>query len=122
MPASATYCFSRFPGQPDSHFYLHHDGYPTGAAWRFSDVLRSCSQLADFPSCFVNTQPDSIRLAGPDAAADAEYRYRVEFQRMPTAEIQIMAWRRLPGSDSWIPRCESMPLNAFIKRFLRVPY
>jgi hypothetical protein len=121
LTTPATYSFSGFPGQPDRYLYLHHDGYPTGAAWRFAAALRICGQLAEFPTCFVNTQPGSIPLAGPDAPTDAAYRYRVEFQQQPNAELQVQVWRRLPGSDSWMPRSGVMPLKTFIKRFLPAP-
>jgi hypothetical protein len=121
LTTPATYSFSGFPDQPERHLYLDHDGYPTGAALRFATALQTCAQLAEFPTCFVKSVPQSIAESGPDAAADAEYHYRVEFKRLPTAVLEVQAWHRRPGSDGWMPRCELMPLNAFLKRFLPEP-
>jgi hypothetical protein len=106
---------------PELHLYLHHDGYPTGAAWRLKAALQVCTRPDDLPVCFQNSQTGCIPLATPDAAADAEYRYWVEFLNCPSAQLQVQAWRRLPGSQSWIPRCGAVPLATFIRRFLPEP-
>lgn len=121
MATRAVYSFTGFPGAPACHLYLHHDGYPTGAAWRFKAALQDCAQLLDFPACFQRSQPGSISLASPDEAADAEYRYRVEWRCQPTAQLQVQAWRRLPGSRTWLPRCGPIAIDTFIARFLPEP-
>jgi hypothetical protein len=56
--------------------------------------------------------------AGPEQAADAEYRYVVELLPGIDPDLQVHCWRRLPGVDSWNPRCGPMALAAFIQRFL----
>jgi hypothetical protein len=68
--------------------------------------------------CFRSTQPAAIELAGSEQAADAEYRYVVEFLPGQDARLQLQGWRRLPGADSWTPRCGPMELAEFIKRSL----
>lgn len=110
-----------FPTHDDCHFYVVTDGYPTGAAWRFSSALRIGCLLAELPACFVNTQLGSITQAASDEAANADYRYKVVFQNLSRPQVYVTAWRRLPWGDQWIPRCESMSLNAFVKRFLSEP-
>ena len=121
MATSAIFAFLGFPTHDDCHFYVVTDGYPTGAAWRFSSALRIGCLLAELPACFVNTQLGSITQAASDEAANADYRYKVVFQSLSRPLVYVTAWRRLPWGDQWIPRCESMPLNAFVKRFLPEP-
>jgi hypothetical protein len=118
LPTRAVYSFSGFPNTPPRHLYIHHDGYPTGAAWRFAEALRETPEPDAFLDAFLSTQPKAEPIQSPDQAADADYRYRV--QLVPDAEpnLQVQCWRRIPGGGSWIPRCGPMPLAAFIQRFL----
>ncbi len=118
MAARAVYTFTGFPGDPQSHLYLHHDGYPTGAAWRFAAAQRVAGDASSFLSAFLSTQRQAEPLSSPEQATDAEYRYRVELLPGPDPQLAVQCWRRLPGCDIWIPRCGPMPLAAFIQRFL----
>ena len=43
LATRAVFSFTGFAGVPVRHLYLHHDGYPTGAAWRFSAALRAAA-------------------------------------------------------------------------------
>ena len=118
MATRAVYSFIGFPGVPERHLYLHHDGYPTGAAWRFAAALRETADASSFLVAFMCTQQQAEPLASPEQAADAEYRYRVQLLPGTDPHLEVQCWRRIPGGDSWIPRCGPMPLPAFIKRFL----
>ncbi len=126
MATRAVYSFTGFPGAPVRHLYLHHDGYPTGAAWRFAMALRQQQQMTAFLSAFLSTQPGAEPLAAPEQAADADYRYQVQLlagdvggdAACDPAGVEVQCWRRLPGSTSWQPRCRPMPLSQFIRRFL----
>ena len=118
LATRAIYSFIGFPGQPEHHLYLHHDGYPTGAAWRFAETLRESPDPAAFPTAFLSTQPKAEPLASPEQAPDAEYRYQVRLLPGPDPQLQVQAWRRLPGSSAWHPRCGPMALATFIRRFL----
>ena len=100
------------------HLYLHHDGYPTGAAWRFATALREQPAAAEFLAAFLSSQPGAEVLASPEQAADADYRYVVEFSWCVDPELRVKSWRRLPGSSTWHPRCGPMALALFIERFL----
>lgn len=71
-----------------------------------------------FLAACLNGQPGAQALAGPEQAADAEYRYVVELLPGADAELQVQRWRRLPGADSWHSRCGPMPLDVFVQRFL----
>jgi hypothetical protein len=118
LATRAVYSFIGFPGSPEQHLYLHHDGYPTGAAWRFATARRLNGDPAAFLQAFVATQPAAEQLSAPQQAADAEYRYRVALVAGTTAELQVQCWRRLPGSSDWHPRCTRVALADFILRFL----
>jgi hypothetical protein len=126
LATRAVYSFIGFPGSPEQHLYLHHDGYPTGAAWRFATARRLNDDPAAFLQAFVVTQPGAEQLSAPQQAADAEYRYRValvastatEVQVQVQVQLQVQCWRRLPGSSDWHPRCTRVALADFIQRFL----
>jgi hypothetical protein len=118
LATRAVYSFTGFPGAPVRHFYLHHDGYPTGAAWRFATALRHHPAAAAFLAAFLSTQPGAEALAGPEQAADAEYRYVVKLLPGIDPQLQVQCWRRIPGGCCWHPRCGPMPLAVFIQRFL----
>ena len=118
MATRAVYSFVGFPELPVRHLYLHHDGYPTGAAWRFQTALQQCALPVEFLDCFQSSHPGCIALVGPEEAADAEYRYRVEYCGAPIPGLHVQAWRRLPVGDGWMLRCGPMPLAQFIRRFL----
>jgi hypothetical protein len=100
------------------HLYLHHDGYPTGAAWRFAEALRETPEPASFLAAFLSSQPRAEPIQSPEHAGDAEYRYLVQLVPDADPHLQVQCWRRIPGSSSWNPRCGPMPLAVFIQRFL----
>lgn len=113
------FTFAGFPGSSPCHLYLHHDGYPAGAAWRFASAQRQHPVAVAFLAAFLATQTGAAELSSPEQAADAEYRYVVQLlPAVYTPELQVQCWRRLPGTGSWTPRCGPMPLGVFIQRFL----
>ncbi len=118
MATRAVFSFTGFPGVPEHHLYLHHDGYPTGAAWRFAAALRENSEPASFLAAFLSTQPRAEPIQCPEQAGDAEYRYRVQLLPGTDPHLEVQCWRRIPCGGSWIPRCMPLPLAAFIQRFL----
>jgi hypothetical protein len=118
LATRAVYSFTGFPGTPERHLYLHHDGYPTGAAWRFATALRHRPEPEAFAVAFLATQPGAEILAAPEQAADAEYHYRVQLLDCEVAPLQVQGWRRLPGGTCWQPRCGPMALEQFVRRFL----
>ena len=118
MATRAVYTFTGFPELPVRHLYLHHDGYPTGAAWRFAEALREAPEPASFFVAFLSTQPKAEPIQSPEFSADAEYRYLVHLLPDADSLLQVQCWRRIPGGDSWNPRCVPMSLATFIRRFL----
>lgn len=107
-----------FPANAVRHLYLHHDGYPTGAAWRFSEALRAAHEPAAFLAAFLRTQPQAEPIQRLEQAADAEYHYRVQLLPGLKPQLQVQCWRRLAGTGCWHPRCGPMALAVFIQRFL----
>jgi hypothetical protein len=118
LATRAVYSFTGFPGDLERHLYLHHDGYPTGAAWRFMAALRGAADASSFLASFLRTQHQAEPLASPEQAGDAEYRYRVQLHPASDPPLRVQCWRRIPGGGSWISRCGPMPLATFIQRFL----
>jgi hypothetical protein len=118
LATRSVYTFNGFPESPEHHLYLHHDGYPTGAAWRFAETLRENPEPASFLAAFLSSQPNAEPIQSPELAADAEYRYRVQLVPGADPHLQVQCWRRIPGGDSWNPRCGPTPLAVFIQRFL----
>jgi hypothetical protein len=118
LATRAVYSFFGFPSTPQCHLYLHHDGYPTGAAWRFAEASRESTEPASFLVAFRSTQPNAEPIQSPEQAADAEYRYLVQLVSDADPHLQVQCWRRIPGGDSWNPRCGPMPMAVFIQRFL----
>jgi len=89
LATRAVYSFTGFSDIPERHLYLHHDGYPTGAAWRFATAQREAADASSFLAAFLSTQHQAEPLASPEQAADAEYRYRLQL---------------LPGTDPPVHR------------------
>jgi hypothetical protein len=118
LATCAVYTFTGFPGVPQHHLYLRHDGYPSGAVLRFSAALRETPDPASFLVAFLSTQPKAELIQSPDQAVDADYRYRVQLVSGADPHLQVQCWRRIPGGGSWNPRCGPMSLAAFIQRFL----
>jgi hypothetical protein len=118
LATRAVFSFIHFPGFPEHRLYLHHHGYPTGAAWRFAAALHEAADATVFLVAFLSNQQHAEPLASPEQAADAEYLYRVQLVPDADPRLQVQCWRRIPGADSWNPRCGPMPLAAFIQRFL----
>jgi len=78
LATRAVFSFTGFSSDPDHHLYLHHVGYPTGAAWRFAAALRETSEPSSFLAAFLSTQPRAKPIQSTDQAADAKYRYLVQ--------------------------------------------
>ena len=118
MSTRAVYSFIGFPSAEEFHYYLHHDGYPSSAAWRFAAALRQSGTASAFLAAFPSSQPQAEPLARVEQAADAEYRYRLQLLASADPQLQVQCWRRIPGDGSWHSRCGPMALGAFIQRFI----
>ena len=106
LATRAAYTFTGFPEAPVRHLYLHHDGYPTGAAWRFAEALHEAPEPASFLVAFLITQPNAEPIESPEFSADAEYRYRVQLVSAVDLHLQVQCWRRILGDFQG--RCHSL--------------
>jgi hypothetical protein len=80
MSTRATYQFtSRSKGTHT--FYIHHDGYPEGAAEYFFRAIAFNDQAAHsgLPERFFRANPRAEFTRGHDAHGDTEFRYSLEF-------------------------------------------
>jgi hypothetical protein len=118
MATGAVYSFAGFAAAEPSHLWLPHDGYPTGAAWRFAASLRQGEPPADFLAAFRRSQPAAETLACIEAAAAATYHYRVLLRARPDPALAVSCWRRLPAAGGWQLRCGPLAMALFIQRFL----
>lgn len=77
MSTRATYEIDGFT------FYIHHDGYPEGAAMYFNNALKWPQQAeerapnASFADDFMRANPRAELTESHDAHADTEFRYTV---------------------------------------------
>ena len=90
-----------FQDERGTHWvYVHHDGYPSGAAEKFTITLNS--KLAwprprieadEFAAAFISankTSPGSVRLAhGHESFGDTEYSYEIT---LAGDQLQLRAW------------------------------
>lgn len=118
LATCAIYSFASVSWVLARHLYLPHDGYPTGAAWRFAEALRENPQPASFLAAFLGPQRRAEPIQCPAQTVDAEYCYWVQLVPGADPQLQVHCWSRLPSSSAWHPRCGPMALATFIRRFL----
>lgn len=98
MSTRATYRFETKAGVPAYNnvppvtFYIHHDGYPEGAAFYFWQMHHADSKGGHFAARFLKGNEGAEFTAGHDAHGDTEYRYTL------TGET-LTAWKRYGYGD-----------------------
>lgn len=90
MSTRATYQFETRMG-PKVTFYIHHDGYPSGAAFYFNNALESERNGQELAARFFRANPKAEFTAGHDAHGDTEYQYTVKLNGEITA-ISCASW------------------------------
>lgn len=118
MAIPAVFSFHGFPEQPDCCLLLQHDGFPTGAAWRFALSLGISTSPEAFLNSFLQTQPNAINTTGASLLPQVLYRYQITLVDGPKERLQVQCWRLLTHKQRWSPRCGPMPMRGFIQRFL----
>jgi len=118
LATRAVYSFSGFLDPPERHFFLHHDGYPKGAAHRFAVALRHSSKATSFLAAFLSTQRHVEPMASLGQVSDAAYRYRIQLVHLPQPSLLVQCWKLIPDHNRWHPRSSRMPMDLFIQRFL----
>jgi hypothetical protein len=107
MSTRATYTFK--DGRESFSVYVHHDGYPTGAADKLRATLESDKiwelprfEVDEFAAGFIavnKTQGGSVRLLKkPSSVGDAAYRYTI---RNTTKGLQVKVESGWEGETLW---------------------
>jgi hypothetical protein len=114
----AIYSFSGFSGSLVHHYYLHHDGYPAGAACLFMEVLSETIGPSGFLTTFLNTHPQPQPIRGTEYPEDVEYHYLILLVDGNNPRLDVQCWRRLPGGSRWHCRYGPLPLTGFFQQVL----
>jgi hypothetical protein len=90
MSTRATYCFDN--DRVKTTVYIHHDGYPSGAAVYFYETLMKSSK-GSFGTQFIRANPNAEITRSHDQHADTEFQYDISGSG-PSA--QIVAYKLYP--------------------------
>lgn len=93
-------------------FYIHHDGYPAGAAMYLNNAMEFTSEApnATFQDDFMRANARAELTESHEAHPDTEYRYTVTTRN---GEPHIKADHRPIGADGF-GRIYTGPLSGFI--------
>lgn len=102
MSTRATYNFIQTGGchgvtgmnHPPVTFYIHHDGYPQGAAFYFWNMHHDKSHDGSPAGRFHRSNERAEFTGGHDAHGDTEYRYTLD-------RTTLTAWKRYEFTDRW---------------------
>jgi len=107
MSTRAVYSFYDDISEDGVHAYVHHDGYPAGAAKRIEAAKALAWGLPrfeadEFGASFVaanKTGPGSVRLTpGPDHHGDLAYRYEIRFDSVKK-DLEVTAFDTYTGQQ-----------------------
>lgn len=81
MSTRATYRFDAGNHKPGITLYIHHDGYPSGAAglYMLPAIEKARGHLT--PEAFIRANERAELTRGHDAHGDTEYRYTIDIAR-----------------------------------------
>lgn len=113
MATRATYCFHPAPGsfRPKVTFYIHYDGYPSGAADYFQAMLDCPNKRGGLADQFIRANECAELTGGHDVHGDTEYRYDVIGRK-------VRASRRVNFTDRWEQFFDSS-LEDFLAQYRR---
>lgn len=115
MSTRATYQFipedSRFT--PAVTIYIHHDGYPEGAAVYLEDA--HCAET------FIRRNDAAQITASHEIHGDTEYRYNI-YLRPSKCRVDIKAFERQGyGEDAFWMDFFDGPIESFLERYQNTP-
>ena len=85
MSTRATYLFKDATGNSaDVCVYVHHDGYPVGAAAKLADTLETEGSSHRLPEAFIRANAGAEITGGHDSHGDTEYQYTISFSPRKT--------------------------------------
>ena len=101
MATRATYQITTFANT--STIYVHHDGYPEGAAEYFRNTLelmriskRECSR--DFVPAFLWANEKSMLTNSHEEHGDTEWRYNIKRVKNPDS---VVPWKDISDTLMW---------------------
>lgn len=117
MSTRATY-------QIDSYtFYIHHDGYPEGAAMYLYEALkhedkrsRDYSPNASFADYFIRANNRAELTKSHESHGDTEYHYTVKTSGGKKT-VSMYKRVRIDGRSAWVTDIHSMPIDEFIAKY-----
>jgi hypothetical protein len=118
MSTRATYQFLK-PHTPTITTYIHHDGYPEGAADYFVAALEKAPFRNVSAEAFIRANDGAEIVESHDAHGDTLYRYTI-ITGEKGAPVRVEAWKRSFGNgddaDVWTLIYEGK-LSDFLLRF-----
>ena len=98
MSTRATYLFQNATpmGTPSLCLYVHHDGYPVGAASKFAATLETDGRL---PEAFIRANTGAEITGGHASHSDTEYRYTISFRPSQQQRDDAVPYRIGPYTD-----------------------
>lgn len=100
MATRATYLF-RIDGHPDLYYYIHHDGYPDGAAVYLRRMILGRQwepQIESMAAAFARTNAGASLTPSHEAHGDTEWRYTVTGE---ATGYRLTVHERIDFSDRW---------------------
>ena len=97
MSTRATYSFENERTGVTNTVYIHHDGYPKGAAQYMYDAIKQGS--ADFFFAFIRANERAEATESHDAHSDTEWRY-VFYHQGTQVQVQSKSWND-DGEPEW---------------------
>lgn len=95
MSTRATYRFIGRERKPTVTVYIHHDGYPDGAATYFYNMLIN-SSYGSLATQFIRANDRADITANHELHSDTDYRYDIEWSGTDTT---VKWYKRNPSAD-----------------------
>jgi hypothetical protein len=107
MSTRATY-------EMDGHtFYIHHDGYPSGAAQYFRNAVEFTPEApnASFADCFIKANARAELTGSHDTHGDTDYQYTITTDKTGAKRVTV---KRRSWAVGGYHLTVEQPLSAFI--------
>lgn len=108
MSTRATYQFNSTEHHSVT-YYIHHDGYETGAAQYFVKALRQKNKRGGLATMFLRANPNCAFTDSHDGHGDTEFRYTVNCD-----DLTMDGDKRQPGAE-WVGNFRKLSLIDFLQ-------
>lgn len=113
MSTRATYQFNivdEMLGNPTVCFYIHHDGYPKGAAGYLLPALLNTQGIGVAESFFAARASQAQFIAGHNNYSNTEFAYTITIEENKDPIISYAG----RNNEEWVGIAENIPLHEFI--------